>query len=133
MTTETKMEMAYKLESAKPVDDIVAGIEQLAPDHKFRVLHVHDVQATLKEKGFERGPLKIVEICSAPFADQALKMNVDVAMFMPCRYTVYEEDGKTKVTLARPMMIAQMMPGIGLEPLAEQVEETLKQIMHEVS
>lgn len=131
MTTETKMELAYKLESTKAVDEIVSNIEKLAPDHKFRVLHVHDVQATLQEKGFERGPLKIVEICSAAFADKALKMNVDVAMFMPCRYTVYEEGGKTKVTLARPMMIAQMMPGIGLEPLAGEVEETLKKIMHE--
>jgi len=131
MTTDTKNDLAYRLESTKPVDEIVANIEKLAPDQKFRVLHVHDVQATLKEKGFERSALKIVEICSAPFADEALKKDVDVAMFMPCRYTVYEEGGKTKVTLARPMMIAQMLPGIGLEPMAEKVETTLKQIMHD--
>ena len=131
MNTETKMDLAYKAESTKAVDEVVANIEKIAPEHKFRVLHVHDVQATLKEKGFERAPLKIVEICSAAFANEALQKSADVAMFMPCRYTVYEEGGKTKVTLARPMMIAVMMPGIGLEPLAEEVERTLKTIMQE--
>ena len=129
MSVETGQDLGYRLQTAKPFDKVVADIERLVPEHKFRVLGIHDVQATLKEKGFERAPLKIIEVCSAGFANEALSKSVDVAMFMPCKYTVYTDGDQTHVTLVRPSMISQMMPGIGLEALAEQVETTLKTIM----
>jgi uncharacterized protein (DUF302 family) len=123
--------MGYTIETTRGVDEVVAQFEKLVPEHQFRVLHIHDVQATLAEKGFERDPLKIIEVCNSGFAHKALEMSIDVAMFMPCRYTVYAEGDKTKVTLARPGMIAMMMPGIGLEELAGDVEQRLKTIMEE--
>jgi len=120
---------AYRLESAKPFDEVVANIEAETANHKFRVLAVHDVQNTLKEKGFDRDPIKIIEICNAGFAHQALQKNMNVALFMPCRFAVYTEGGKTIVNLGRPTMISEMMPDAGLTDLAAGVEETFKKIM----
>lgn len=124
-------ELGYSIESNKPFDSVVADIERLTPEYKFRVLAVHDVQATLAEKGFQREPLKIIEVCSASFAHEALDKEIGVAMFMPCRYTVYTKDSKTVITLARPGMIATMFPDAGLESMASEVEEILQRIMHE--
>lgn len=124
-------EIGYELTTTKPFEMVVAGLERLAPEHQFRVLHVHDVRATLAEKGFERGPLKIIEVCNAGFAHQALKKNVEVALFMPCKFSVYTEGGMTHVCLGRPSMISQMLPESGLDQLAADVEERLKKIMHE--
>jgi uncharacterized protein (DUF302 family) len=125
------MEFAYTLESGKPFDQVVSAIEANTPKHQFRVLAVHDVQATLAEKGLSRGPLKIIEICNAKFAHQALMKDAEVALFMPCRYAVYTEGSKTVVKLGRPAMIAEIMPEAGLNELAASVEQTLKQIMHD--
>ena len=125
------MEFAYTLESSKPFDQVVSAIEARTPEHQFRVLAVHDVQATLSEKGLQRGPLKIIEICNAKFAHQALQKSAEVALFMPCRFAVYTEEGKTIVKLGRPAMIAEIMPGAGLNELAAEVEMTMKQIMQE--
>jgi uncharacterized protein (DUF302 family) len=124
-------DLAYRLETDKSFDDVVETIEKLVPENNFRVLAVHDVQETLAEKGFERDPLKIIEVCNAGFAHQALGKHIGVALFMPCRYTVHTEGNKTVVTLARPSMIAQMLPEAGLETLAGQVEDTLKKIMEQ--
>ena len=124
-------DFAYTLETGKPFDALVESIETKVPEHKFRVLAVHDVQATLAEKGLERGPLKIIEVCNAGFAHQALQKDPNVALFMPCRYSVHVEGKKTVVKLGRPSMISRLMPQAGLEALASQVEETLKKIMHE--
>jgi uncharacterized protein (DUF302 family) len=124
-------EFAYKLETDKAFDDVVAAIEENVPNNQFRVLAVHDVKETLAEKGLEYGDLKIIEICNAKFAHTALNKNPDVAMFMPCRYTVRVQDGRTVVSLNRPSMIAEMMPEADLGELAGTVEETLKKIMHE--
>ncbi len=120
---------AYRLESSKPFDEVVANLERQTAEHKFRVLHVHDVQATLAEKGFQRDPVKIIEICNAGFAHQALRKDMHVALFMPCRFAVHTENGRTVVTLGRPSMISQMMPGVGLDELAADVEKTLRSVM----
>jgi uncharacterized protein (DUF302 family) len=122
-------DMKYTLESSKSFDTVVENLEKQVPEHKFRVLAVHDVQNTLAEKGIQRGPLKIVEVCNAVFAHEATQKSIDAAMFMPCRYTVYTEGDKTVVNLMRPSMISEMLPDAGLEDLADQVETTLKKIM----
>ncbi len=122
-------EFAYRLESTKSFEEVTANIETQTAENKFRVLAVHDVQETLAEKGLERGPLKIIEVCNAGFAHKALNKDVNVSLFMPCRFSVYEEGDKTVVVLARPSMIAQMLPDAGINDLANDVEESLKKIM----
>jgi uncharacterized protein (DUF302 family) len=126
-----KMEIALTLKSSKPFEQVVSAIEANTPKHQFRVLAVHDVQATLAEKGLERGPLKIIEVCNAKFAHEALQKSPEVALFMPCRFAVYTDGGKTVVKLGRPTMIAEVMPKAGLDELATGVEAVLKQIMQE--
>ena len=121
--------LAFKLESDKPFDEVVANLEKQTAKHKFRVLAVHDVQKTLAEKGLQRGPLKIVEVCNGVFAHEATQKDIAVAMFMPCRFTVHTDKNKTIVTLARPTMIAEMLPDAGLDELAARVENTLKDVM----
>jgi uncharacterized protein (DUF302 family) len=121
----------YRIESDKPFDQVVANLEKAVPENKFRVLAIHDVQETLAEKGIEREPLKIIEVCNANFANEALSKSINVALFMPCKYTVYPEGGKTVVNLAKPSLIAEMMPDVGINDLAESVEKQLIAIMEQ--
>ena len=123
-------QMVYEITSNRSLEEVVANIESQTAAHQFRVPAVHDVQQTLAEKGLHRKPLRIIEVCNATFAHEALSRDVNVAMFMPCKFTVYENDrGQTTVSLARPQMISELMPGSGLEDLATEVEGTLKKIM----
>ncbi len=127
----TDNKLAYQLRTKKSFDEVCADLEKLSPENQFRVLAVHDVKATLAEKGLERGPLKIIEICNAKFAHTATQKDINVALFMPCKFTVYTDGDETVVTLARPTIIAEMLPDAGLEELAAEVEETLKKVMTE--
>ncbi|MBN1213270.1 MAG: DUF302 domain-containing protein [candidate division Zixibacteria bacterium] len=121
--------LVYTLTTDKPFDTVIDTIEKLVPEHQFRVLAKHDVRATLAEKGLERESLNIIEVCNASFAHKALQKDELVSLFMPCRITVYVRDGRTVVNLARPSIIAEMMPGAGLEKLAGEVEIVLKKIV----
>lgn len=125
------MELGYTIESSKTFDEVVENLEKISPENQFRVLAVHNVQETLADKGFERGPLKIIEICNSEFAHKALGQDMNVAMFMPCKFTVYTKENKTVVTLARPELISVMLPESGLNDLATEVESRLKKIMEE--
>lgn len=62
----------------KTFDQAVAAVEMKAAEKGFRVLHTHDVAATLAEKGFPRSPLKIIEICNAKYASQVLDRDVRI-------------------------------------------------------
>ncbi len=125
-------ELGYTIESARSIDDVSTLLEKITPEHNFRILAVHDVKATLAEKGFEINPLKIYEVCNAGFAYNALSKDINVAMFMPCKIILRQDGKKTVITLVRPSMISQMLPDSGLEDLAGEVEKQLKEIIDKI-
>lgn len=115
----------------KSFDVAVAAIEKKAAEKGFRVLHTHDVAATLAEKGFPREPLKIIEVCSAKYASQVLNKDVKISLMLPCPISVYVQDGKTYVSTLLPSSIAEFFPNAGIEGLAKEVEEIVLRIVEE--
>lgn len=122
------MDFEYMVSSGRPFGEVVADVEKLTAEKNFRVLHIHDVQATLAEKGFEREPLKIIEVCNAKFAHEALRKDINASLFMPCKINVYTENGQTKIKAMRPAAISEMLPGSGLEELAGNVDAIIIEI-----
>ena len=125
------MELGYTKKTSKKFDETVAKIEEVTASKQFRVLHVHDVQDTLAEKGLERGPMKIIEICNAKFAHKALGINIDVGLFMPCKINVYTENGETVVSAMRPAMISEFFEQSELKVLADKVDKVVRSIVDE--
>lgn len=113
----------------KAFDEAVATIERKAGEKGFRVLHTHDVAATLAEKGFPREPLKIIEICNAKYASQVLAKDVKIALMLPCPISVYVKQGKTFISTLLPTSIVQFYPKAGIEGLALEVEEIVLEII----
>ena len=57
--------MKYIVESDKSLDQASTDLEASVVKHKFGVLHVHDLQATLKNKGFDfPNRCRIFEVCN---------------------------------------------------------------------
>ena len=127
------MKFETTIESPRSFDDTVKAIEQKASEKGFRVLHTHDVAATLAEKGFLRKPLKIIEICNARYASAVLEKNVRVSLMLPCPISVYEQEGKTFVSALLPSRIADFFPGAGMEPIAKEVEKIVLAIIGEAT
>ena len=117
--------------TAKSFDEVVAAIEKAAAAKGFRVLHTHDVAATLAEKGLAREPLKIIEICNAKYASQVLNRDVKISLMLPCPISVYVEGGKTRISTLLPSSIAEFFPKAGIEQLAAEVEDIVLQIVNE--
>jgi uncharacterized protein (DUF302 family) len=115
----------------KPFEEAVSAVETKAAEHGFRVLHTHDVAATLAEKGFPREPLKIVEVCNAKFASQVLNRDVRIALMMPCPISVYVQDGKTHIGTMLPTSMAAFFPAAGIESLASDVESAILRIVED--
>jgi uncharacterized protein (DUF302 family) len=121
----------YTAVTEKPFDAAVQAVETKSTEKGFRVLHTHDVAATLGEKGFPREPLKIIEICNAKYASQVLDKDIKASLMLPCPISVYVHAGKTYISTLLPSSIAEFFPQAGIEALASEVERVVLKIVEE--
>ena len=121
----------YTVETKKSFDDAVTAIEVKSKEKGFGVLHVHDVKATLAGKGFDREPLKIIEICNARYANEVLKKDIKISLMLPCPVSVYVQDGKTYISTLRPRVIGEFYPHVEIKALADEVDDIVVSIINE--
>src|SRR5437879_696244 len=88
----------YTVTTNKSCPEAVEAVEKKAAEVGFRVLHTHDLAATLAEKGFPREPLKLIEICNAKHASRVLEKDVKLSLMLPCPISVYVQSGKTHIS-----------------------------------
>ena len=125
------MKLDYTRTSNKDFDALVDAVQAAAMKRNFRTLHVHDVQATLAEKGFALPPYRIVEVCNAGFAHKAITAHSAIGMMLPCRIVVFEQEGVNTVMLMLPSVMSDIMPEADLGTLPDDVEAILKEAVDE--
>ena len=123
------MDFDYTVTTKKTFDEAVKTVEEETKTAGFRVLYVHDVAATLKEKGFEIDPFKIIEICNAKSAYNALQADIKIGLCLPCKINVYQKDGKTFISGMRPTVLPQFFPNANLGNLPEEVDIVIRGII----
>ncbi len=126
-----KREFHYTVKTSKSFDAAVRAIEQKTAEKAFRVLHTHDVAATLTEKGFPRDPLKIVEICNARYASEVLKKDINIAFMLPCPVAIYTQSGTTFIGTMLPSNLVEFSPETNIDELASKVEQVVLGITSE--
>lgn len=115
----------YQVTTEKTFAEAVEAVQAQTPEHGFRVLYVHDVQALLSGKGFTRDSLKIVEVCNSKYAHDMLQQEILFSLLMPCRISVYVESGKTVINTLRPTALLQMLQKPELSEYVMNVEKIL--------
>jgi uncharacterized protein (DUF302 family) len=127
--------MRYIVETKKTPEAAVEDLRAAVAAHGFGVLHAYDLQETLNAKGF---PLPhachILEVCNPAQASKVLTEDMGMNIALPCRISVYEEDGKTKIATALPTkLLAALSDSPALAAVAEDVETKMKAMMHDAA
>lgn len=123
------MDFDYTVTTEKLFDEAVARVEQETKNAGFRVLYIHDVTATLKEKGFEIDPFSIIEICNAKSAYAVLQADIKIGLCLPCKINVYQKDGRTYISGMRPIVLPQFFPQAKLGNLPTEVDVIIRGII----
>lgn len=123
------MQLDYTVATDKDFDQAVEAVVKATTDAGFRVLFVHDVAATLAEKGFDRERVSIVEMCNAKYASQVLAADVKIGLMLPCPIMVYADQGRVYITTMRPTNIGAFFPHADISSVAAQVERVLIDII----
>jgi uncharacterized protein (DUF302 family) len=122
------------VESKKPLQQLAADLEKAVVNHKFGVLGVHDLKAKMAEKGVEFArECRIYEVCNPHQAKKVLETNLEISTALPCRISLYEERGRTKVATIMPTALIALYQTPALRGVAEEVEAALVAIMKEAA
>lgn len=127
--------MRYVVETDKTPAVAVKDLRAAVAKHGFGVLHAYDLQETLNSKGF---PLPhachILEVCNPQQAAKVLSEDMGMNIALPCRISVYEEDGKTKIATALPTkLLSALSDSPALATVAGEVESKMKAMMHDAA
>ena len=125
--------MLYITETTKDFETAVKDLEEAVKRHKYGVLHIHDLQKTLKEKGIDFPQrVRILEVCNPQRASRVLTAHMPVNLALPCRISVFEEEGKVKIGMIKPTFLLSVFPGWEkMKGEAEEVEQDTIRIIED--
>lgn len=123
--------MYYVVKTEKPFEQAVSDLEQEVTKLKFGVLHVHNIGETLRSKGVEfNEDCKVLEVCNPIQAAKIMAIDMNLNMALPCRVSVYTEDGDTKIGMIKPeRMLAGLSQNEELIKIAREVEQIIMQMI----
>ncbi len=100
-------------------------------DVGFGILTRIDVADTLNKKiGVSRKPYIILGACNPKLANQALQLEVELGLMLPCNVIVYEDEtGDTIVSIIDPQAMIGMLDNPKLSCLVEEARPLLQQAL----
>ena len=125
--------MYYVVETQKNFDQACDDLDAAVKRNGFGVLHVHDIGATLRSKGVDFDKqCRVFEVCNPKQAAKVMASDMQLNMALPCRISVYTENGQTKIGMIRPrQMLAMLSPDPALAAIAAEVETQTMQMIEE--
>lgn len=117
--------MYYITGTPKSFEQASADLDAAVKKHGFGVLHVHDLGATLRAKGMDFAEeCRVFEVCNPVQAAKVLASDMRLNMALPCRISVFTENGNTKIGMIAPEeMLAMLAPDPALAVIAREVGE----------
>ena len=117
--------MRYVVKSSKTVDQATSDLEAAVKANGFGVLHQYDLKQTLAGKGVDLPhECRILEVCNPKQAARVLDADMGMNIALPCRISVYEDEGATWIGMARPTaLLASLSESADFRAVAEEVEQ----------
>lgn len=123
--------MYYIVDSEKSFAQASTDLESAVTRNGFGVLHIHDLGNTLRSKGLAfDNQCKVFEVCNPEQAVKVMATDMRLNMALPCRISVFTEQGKTKIGLIKPVqMLSALSQDAALAKIAKEVEnKTIKMV-----
>lgn len=127
------MNYGYSKETSLSYDAAIEKTTELLKENGFGVLTTIDVKDTLKKKlNVDFDKYFILGACNPPFAYEALSVEDTIGLLMPCNVVVHEKDGKVKISLFNPMVIAQVSDNPKLKELSEKLNDKIQTVLSNI-
>ena len=114
-------------------DDARARVTDALKAQGFGILTEIDVKATMKAKlNREFRRYVILGACNPELAHRALETELAVGLLLPCNVCLWEEDGGTVVSIAKPAAMFEIVKSAALQPLVGEVDQRLRRAIEQI-
>jgi len=91
--------MLYSVKTDLPIDIVKTKMDERVKEYMFGLLKDYNFQEMLEIKHFPiQREIHVFEICYPPAAQKAMESIPTMSVYLPCRVSAFEEDGKTVLT-----------------------------------
>ncbi len=121
---------AYSVDLPIPYADALERVKTALQAEGFGILTEVDVKATFKDKlNKDFHDYIILGAFNPHLAHQALKLEPDIGLLLPCNVIVRTEGEGSTVSVVDPITILSVTPNDAVNPVAEEARERLERVM----
>ena len=118
-------------ESPHSLDETVAIIKRAVVGRNFKIIRTQFLNQGLAKKGEENKKQVVIYFCNFSFLNRALAIDPRVGLFLPCRITVIEKNGKVLVMSTNPLYMSSFFNNEELHKLCKEMFQTYTDIIEE--
>ncbi len=134
MTTISSIPYGSLVKTKLGQDEAIDRAKALLKEEGFGVLCEIDVAATLKEKiGADVPPYRILGACNPQFAHQALTLEPQLGLLLPCNVVVQQTGGTTVVSAIDARALLGVVKNDDMLGVADEVNSRLARVLDQIA
>ncbi len=118
---EEVMDAIIAAESPYTIEETIDNLKNAIANQNFTLIRTDFVEHGFVEEGTENKKQVVLHFCNFNFLFQALAIDPRVGIFLPCRVTVTENEGKVQVATINPMRLSKLFNNDELKEACEEM------------
>lgn len=121
------------VDSPYGLDETIENLKQAITDQNFTLIRVDYLEHGLVEEGKENKKQVVLHFCNFGFLFEALAIDPRVGMFLPCRVTIMEKDGKVQLSTINPKRLSLLFNNRELDESCDQMYEVYTSLLEDAT
>jgi cytochrome c oxidase cbb3-type subunit 3 len=126
-----KEEPVIIVDSPYTLDETVDNLKQAITDQNFTIVRTELFERGFVEEGKENRKQVVLHFCNFDFLFEALAIDPRVGLFLPCRVTVVEHNGKVQLMTVNPKMLSKLFNNDELDKACEHMHDVYSGILED--
>ncbi|VAX08414.1 Cytochrome c family protein [hydrothermal vent metagenome] len=126
-----KLSVSY--ESPYNIKETIAALKRAIIGENFRIIRIQNLDSGLVKESEEDPHKVIIYFCNFQLLNDALAVDPRVGLFLPCRITVVEKEGKVLVYALNPKRLSYLFNNAELNKLCNGMSEIYISIIEEAT
>jgi cytochrome c oxidase cbb3-type subunit 3 len=129
----TAAESTISIESSYTLEETIENLKDAIVSQNFVLIREDHLEHGLVKEGEEDPSEVILHFCNFKFLYEALAVDPRVGMFLPCRVTVTEVDGKVMVSAINPLYLSRLFNNDELSEYCEKMHAVYATVLEDAT
>jgi len=121
------------VESPYSFNETIENVRRAITDSNFVRIREQELGAGFNIETTKKNRQTIIYFCSFSFLYEALKIDPRAGVFLPCRITVTEQNGKVQIMSINPKHLSQLFNNNELDAACDKMHEVYTNILEDAS